>query len=33
MDVAYARSWSLDLDVLLLLRTPSRMFRRKAAAG
>jgi exopolysaccharide biosynthesis polyprenyl glycosylphosphotransferase len=32
MDVAYARGWSLGLDVLLLLRTPSRMFRRKAAA-
>ena len=31
MDVAYARSWSLGLDLLLLLRTPGHVARRKAA--
>jgi exopolysaccharide biosynthesis polyprenyl glycosylphosphotransferase len=30
MDVAYARSWSLALDVLLLLQTPLQMIRPRA---
>jgi lipopolysaccharide/colanic/teichoic acid biosynthesis glycosyltransferase len=29
LDVAYARSWSLGLDLRLLLRTPKLMLRRK----
>jgi len=29
LDVAYARGWSLALDLRLLLRTPLLMFRRK----
>jgi lipopolysaccharide/colanic/teichoic acid biosynthesis glycosyltransferase len=28
LDVAYARSWSLGLDLRLLLRTPALMFRK-----
>jgi exopolysaccharide biosynthesis polyprenyl glycosylphosphotransferase len=32
MDVAYARSWSLGLDLWLLLRTPLHMIRRKGTA-
>ena len=32
MDVAYARSWSLGLDLWLLLRTPLHMVRRKGTA-
>ena len=32
MDVAYARSWSLGLDVWLMLRTPLHMLRRKGTA-
>jgi lipopolysaccharide/colanic/teichoic acid biosynthesis glycosyltransferase len=29
MDVAYARNWSLGLDLWLLLRTPMHVLRRK----
>ena len=29
MDVAYARGWSLTLDLRLLIRTPVQMLRRK----
>jgi exopolysaccharide biosynthesis polyprenyl glycosylphosphotransferase len=32
MDVAYARSWSLGLDLWLLLRTPLHVLRRKGTA-
>jgi exopolysaccharide biosynthesis polyprenyl glycosylphosphotransferase len=32
MDVAYARSWSLGLDVSLLLRTPGQFFRSRETA-
>jgi len=32
MDVAYARSWSLGLDLWLLLRTPIHLLRRKGTA-
>jgi exopolysaccharide biosynthesis polyprenyl glycosylphosphotransferase len=32
MDVAYARGWSLGLDLWLLLRTPLHMLRREATA-
>lgn len=32
MDVSYARSWSLGLDVWLILRTPLHMLRRKGTA-
>jgi len=32
MDVAYARSWSLGLDLWLMLRTPLHMLRRKGTA-
>lgn len=32
MDVAYARSWSLGLDLWLLCRTPLHILRRKATA-
>ena len=32
MDVEYARSWSLGLDLWLLLRTPLHMIRRKGTA-
>jgi exopolysaccharide biosynthesis polyprenyl glycosylphosphotransferase len=32
MDVSYARSWSLDLDLKLLLKTPLQLFRLKGSA-
>jgi lipopolysaccharide/colanic/teichoic acid biosynthesis glycosyltransferase len=32
MDVAYARGWSLRLDVSLLCRTPTQLLRRKGTA-
>jgi lipopolysaccharide/colanic/teichoic acid biosynthesis glycosyltransferase len=32
MDVLYARSWSLGLDIGLLLRTPIHILRRKGTA-
>ena len=32
MDVAYARGWSLGLDLRLLLRTPLQVFGRRATA-
>lgn len=32
MDVAYVRGWSLGLDLKLLLRTPTQVFRQKATA-
>ncbi len=32
LDVAYARSWSLGLDLWLMLRTPLHMLRRKGTA-
>jgi lipopolysaccharide/colanic/teichoic acid biosynthesis glycosyltransferase len=32
MDVAYARGWSLGLDLRLLARTPVQVLRRKGAA-
>jgi exopolysaccharide biosynthesis polyprenyl glycosylphosphotransferase len=33
MDVAYARNWSLGLDVMLLLRTPGLVVRRRPVTG
>jgi exopolysaccharide biosynthesis polyprenyl glycosylphosphotransferase len=33
MDVAYARGWSLGLDVRLLLRTPFQLLRQRAATA
>lgn len=32
MDVAYARSWSLDLDIRLLFKTPLQLFRLRGSA-
>jgi lipopolysaccharide/colanic/teichoic acid biosynthesis glycosyltransferase len=32
MDVAYARGWSLGLDLRLLCRTPLQVFGRRATA-
>jgi lipopolysaccharide/colanic/teichoic acid biosynthesis glycosyltransferase len=32
MDVAYARGWSLGLDLRLLVRTPFQILSRKATA-
>ena len=32
MDVAYARGWSLGLDLRILLRTPLQVFKRRGAA-
>jgi lipopolysaccharide/colanic/teichoic acid biosynthesis glycosyltransferase len=31
MDVAYVRSWSLGLDLRLILRTPAEMLRQRKA--
>ena len=31
MDVAYVRSWSLGLDLRLLLRTPLQVLRQRSA--
>jgi lipopolysaccharide/colanic/teichoic acid biosynthesis glycosyltransferase len=33
MDVAYARSWSLGLDLRLLGRTPTQVFRQRKATS
>jgi lipopolysaccharide/colanic/teichoic acid biosynthesis glycosyltransferase len=33
MDVAYARNWSLGLDLLLLLKTPFQVLRQKRATA
>jgi lipopolysaccharide/colanic/teichoic acid biosynthesis glycosyltransferase len=33
MDVAYARGWSLGLDVRLLLRTPVQVLRQRRATA
>ncbi len=33
MDVAYARSWSLGLDIRLLIRTPFAVLHQKAATA
>jgi hypothetical protein len=33
MDVAYARGWSLGLDVRLLLRTPFQLLRQRTATA
>ena len=33
MDVAYARSWSLSLDLRLLGRTPTQVFRQRKATS
>jgi lipopolysaccharide/colanic/teichoic acid biosynthesis glycosyltransferase len=33
MDVAYARSWSLGLDLRLLGRTPAQVFRQRKATS
>ena len=32
MDVAYARGWSLGLDLWILLRTPGQVLRQRGAA-
>jgi lipopolysaccharide/colanic/teichoic acid biosynthesis glycosyltransferase len=32
MDVAYARGWSLGLDLYLLARTPLQLFTRRGVA-
>jgi lipopolysaccharide/colanic/teichoic acid biosynthesis glycosyltransferase len=32
MDVAYARSWSLELDLKILFKTPLQLFRLKGSA-
>jgi lipopolysaccharide/colanic/teichoic acid biosynthesis glycosyltransferase len=32
MDVAYARGWSLGLDIWILLRTPGQVLRQRGAA-
>jgi len=33
MDVAYVRSWSLGLDLLLLLRTPLQLLRQRSSTA